>query len=81
MKLPYRNQIIRYELFDAKTEDVEKIAMTILKLYSYIPKPYADLNAKVEILRNAKKKQLKDSTLGEDSPFASGNNSPGLIII
>ena len=69
----------RYELFDATTEDVEKIAMTILKLYSYIPKTYAELNSKVEILRNAKKKQLKDSTLGDDSPFQSGNNSPGSI--
>jgi len=69
-----------YELFDAKTEDVETIARTILELYSKVPRPYTELISHVELLRSAKKKQLKDANqLHDDSPFQSGNNSPANV--
>jgi len=79
LKIPLPSQPIHwYELFDAQTEDVEKIALRILELYSNVFRPYEELIGKVEILRQAKKKQLKDANqTNDDSPFQSGNNSPG----
>lgn len=79
LKVPLPSEPIHwYELFDAKTVDVENIALRILELYSNVQRPYTELIGKVEILRAAKKKQLKDANQqNDDSPFQSGNNSPG----
>lgn len=72
-----------YTIFNAKTEDVEAIAMTLLKLYSKQPRPYSELIAEVEVLREAKKKLAKNLTQSSqpgspavNSPNSSGLNSP-----
>lgn len=67
-----------YEVFDATTEEVEKIALTILKLYSNQPRPYDELIAKVDVIREAKKKLVKqaNSSMPGSPALDSQNNSP-----
>ena len=51
-------------------------------LYSKVPRDYTELNEKIEFLREVKKKQLKDANVtNDDSPFQSGNNSPGIYFV
>lgn len=89
-----------YELLDAKTEDVEAIAIRILELYTnptvrlrfteimeennnFCKKSYDELMDTVKQLQEIKKKQLKKlnaSANDLDSPLASGQNSPGILI-
>ena len=40
-----------YTIFNAKTVDVEAIAMTLLRLYSKQPRPYCEVTAEVDVLR------------------------------
>jgi len=67
-----------YEIFDATTEKIETIALKILKLYSKQQRPYSEVIAKVEVLREAKKKLVKqaNSSVPGSPALNSENNSP-----
>ena len=67
-----------YEIFNAKTEDVEAIAMTLLTLYSKQPRPYSEVIAEVDVLRDARKKLSKNLTSQPGSPAVNSPNSPGV---
>ena len=67
-----------YEIFNAKTEDVEAIAMTLLTLYSRQPRPYSEVIAEVDVLREARKKLSKNLTSQPGSPSVNSPNSPGV---
>ena len=68
--------IIRYEIFDATTEKIETIALKILKLYSKQQRPYSEVISKVEVLREAKKKLVKQANSSvPGSPALNSENN------
>ena len=52
--------------------------MTLLTLYSRQPRPYSEVIAEVDVLREARKKLSKNLTSQPGSPSVNSPNSPGV---